>query len=230
MRRSGPTAKSSPGSSATSCATSPITGRCSTPCWRRSSRGLGYAIDRRGDTDWEIAGVPQAVIDLFSKRTAQIEAVARKRGITDEARKAELGAETRGKKQKELTMPELRQAWRAQLTDEDREALARVYARQVQPGQAVTAAEAVEFALAHCSEKLSVIPERELKRVALLFGLGSLAPEDDRPRNARAAARPGRPGHRRQADGHDRSAAGGGAHHGRVCRRRPRHGGPGRAG
>ena len=41
----------------------------------------------------------------------------------------------------------------------------------------MTPAEAVDYALRHCSEKLSVIPERELKRVALLFGLGSVTPE-----------------------------------------------------
>ena len=41
----------------------------------------------------------------------------------------------------------------------------------------MTARQAVEFALAHCSEKLSVIPERELKKIALLHGLGSVTPE-----------------------------------------------------
>lgn len=54
--------------------------------------GLGYAIDRRGGNEWEIAGVPQATIDTFSKRTAQIEAEAEKQGITDAAEKAALGA------------------------------------------------------------------------------------------------------------------------------------------
>ena len=58
---------------------------------------LGYVIDRRGDTDWEIAGVPQSVIDKFSKRTIQIEAAARKRGITDAGEKAGLGAKIRAK-------------------------------------------------------------------------------------------------------------------------------------
>ena len=76
---------------------------------------LGYAIDRRGGNEWEIAGVPQSTIDTFSKRTAQIEAEAEKQGITDAARKAELGAKIRAKKQKELTLPELRKAWDAQL-------------------------------------------------------------------------------------------------------------------
>jgi conjugative relaxase-like TrwC/TraI family protein len=138
--------------------------------------GLGYTIDRRGDTDWEIAGVPQSVIDKFSKRTTQIDGEAEKRGITDKARKAELGAQIRAKKQKELTMPELRKGWDTQLTDGERDALAAVYRREVPADRGVTAGEAVEYAISHCSEQLSVVPERELKRVALLHGLGSVTP------------------------------------------------------
>src|SRR5262249_22790026 len=88
----------------------------------------GYVIDRRGGYEWEIAGVPQSAIDKLSKRTAQIEAEAERLGIVDEAEKSKLGAKIRGKKQKELTLPELRRAWWDQLTDDEREALARVYA------------------------------------------------------------------------------------------------------
>ena len=144
------------------------------------TRGLeerGFVIDRRGGKKWEIAGIPQTAIDGFSKRTDEIEAEADRRGIIDPRQKAELGAKTRSRKQKELTPDELRKAWDAQLTDGERDALARVYGRKIPAGSEVTPAEAVRFAIDHCSEKLSVIPERELKRVALLFGLGSLTPE-----------------------------------------------------
>ena len=42
----------------------------------------------------------------------------------------------------------------------------------------MTPAEAVAYAIAHCSAKSSrCCPERELKRVALLHGLGSVTPE-----------------------------------------------------
>ena len=139
--------------------------------------GLGYAIDRRGGNEWEIAGVPQATIDTFSKRTAQIEAEAEKHGITDAAEKAGLGAKVRSKKQKELTLPELRKAWDAQMTDAERDALAAVYRKEIPAGGQVTPAEAVAFAIAHCSEQESAVPERELKRVGLLHGLGSVTPE-----------------------------------------------------
>lgn len=138
---------------------------------------LGYVIDRRGGKEWEIAGVPQSVIDKFSKRTRQIEDEAERRGITDPERKSELGAKTRARKQKELTPGELREVWDAQLTDQEREALAAVYRREIVPGPVVTAEQAVAHAVQHCFERESVVAEREIKRVALLYGLGSLTPE-----------------------------------------------------
>jgi conjugative relaxase-like TrwC/TraI family protein len=137
---------------------------------------LGYGIDRRGGKEWEIAGVPQSMIEKFSKRTAQIDGEAERRGITDAATKARLGAKIRSRKQKELTMPELRKAWDASLTDAERDALAAVYRHEAASGQAVSPSAAGRFAIDHCSEQLSVVPERELKRVALLHGLGSVTP------------------------------------------------------
>jgi conjugative relaxase-like TrwC/TraI family protein len=145
--------------------------------YARELEKLGYVIDRQGGKKWEIAGIPASMIGKFKKRTDEVEDEAARRGIIDAARKAELGAKTRARKQKELTLPELREAWDAQLDDGERDALAAVYARGITPGKEVTAQEAVAWAIAHISEKLSVFPERELKRVALLYGLGSITPE-----------------------------------------------------
>ena len=142
--------------------------------YARELETLGFVIDRQGGKKWEVAGIPAPMVDKFKKRTDEVEDEAARRGIVDAVRKAELGAKTRSKKQKELTLPELRAAWDAQLTDGERDALAAVYARGITAGKEVTAQEAVAYALAHISEKLSVFPERELKRVALLFGLGNV--------------------------------------------------------
>jgi hypothetical protein len=142
--------------------------------------GMGYVIDRRGGKVWEIAGVPQSVIDKFSKRTDEVEAEHADRLLNDPdyrpGNKHELGAKTRSKKQKELTPDQLRKEWDGQLNDAERRALAAVYRKEVPAGEQVTPAEAAAFAIAHCSEKESVVPERELKRVALLHGLGSVTP------------------------------------------------------
>jgi len=138
---------------------------------------LGYGIDRLGGNAWEVAGIPASMIAKFSKRTAQIEAEAERRGVTDAASKARLGAMTRAGKQKDWTMAELRSAWADQLSDGERDALAAVYRRDGQEQPAVSAREAVSFAIDHVSEQRSVAPERAFKAAALLHGLGSLTPE-----------------------------------------------------
>jgi conjugative relaxase-like TrwC/TraI family protein len=152
----------------------------------RKLEGLGYVIDRQGGKEWEIAGVPRSVIDKFSKRTKQIEAEAERRGITDPERKSGLGAKTRAKKQKELAPEQLHALWDEQLTHAERTALAAVYRREIAPGEKVTVAQAVTHAVAHCFERESVVPEREIRRVALLYGLGHVTPEqldDELPRH-----------------------------------------------
>jgi conjugative relaxase-like TrwC/TraI family protein len=145
--------------------------------YARQIEALGYHIDRQGGKKWEIAGIPDSVIATFKKRTNEIEDEAVRRGITDALRKAELGAKTRSGKQKELTLGELYIAWIGQLTAVERDALFRVYRKEIEPGPTVTADEAVSFAIAHLSEKQSVFPERELVRVALLHGLGCVTAE-----------------------------------------------------
>ena len=125
------------------------------------ARGLeerGFAIARQGGKQWEIVGIPQAMIGKFSKRTDEIETEAERQGIVDARQKAELGAKTRSRKQKELTPAELRKAWDAQLTDDERDALAAVYRREPPPSSPVAAMDAVAFAIAHCSEKLQRHP------------------------------------------------------------------------
>ncbi len=144
--------------------------------YARELENLGFVIDRQGGKKWEVAGITPSMIDTFSKRKDEVEDAARRLNITDPALKAELGARTRSKKQKELTMTELREAWNAQLTDGERDALARVYAREIPKGREVTAAEAVEYAIAHLSEQQSTFGVRELKAVALRRGLGSVTP------------------------------------------------------
>ena len=75
---------------------------------------LGYQI-RRTETSFEIAGVPERVIDLFSKRTDEIGRTATAQGITDAKARSELGARTRAKKQKGASMAELTRDWRQQI-------------------------------------------------------------------------------------------------------------------
>lgn len=142
---------------------------------------LGYQVERRGGKEWGIAGIDRALEVKFSKRTDEVEAEHRERLANDPdyrpEDKFELGQKTRSKKDKELTLGQLRDAWGDQLSEAEREALAAVYRRDGDADAAITPGEAVAFAVAHLSEKLSVFPERELMRVALLHGLGDVTPE-----------------------------------------------------
>ena len=90
---------------------------------------LGFGVERKRD-DFEIAGIPADVLGRFSRRTALIEKVAEEKGITDPDRKAELGAETREKKESALSWESLRKEWNARLTDQERDALAAVHRRE----------------------------------------------------------------------------------------------------
>jgi conjugative relaxase-like TrwC/TraI family protein len=142
---------------------------------------LGLPVVRRENGKWGIAGL-ESFIPKFSKRTNNIEDEARRLNITDAEEKDGLGAKLRTKKDKTLTQEQLRGEWDSQLTDDERETLQRLWQLVGSGGAdtrrpAVSAREAVEFSLAHCREKLSAIPERELKRVALLHGLGHVTPE-----------------------------------------------------
>ena len=93
---------------------------------------LGYAVEWNGDA-FEVAGIHRAMIDRFSRRTHQIDQAAEKRGITDAAAKAELGAMTRERKRKDAALPQLRAHWRQRMTGDDRAALAQASLRR-RPG------------------------------------------------------------------------------------------------
>lgn len=140
---------------------------------------LGFGIARDGK-EWELAGVPAEVIAKYSRRDAQIEAEAKKRGITDPAEKSKLAAKTREHKAKNLTWEELRQEWDGRLTAAERGALADVYARRSgSPGHspAISPAAAVDYAILHCFERSSVVSERQLLAEALTHGVGAVSVE-----------------------------------------------------
>lgn len=138
---------------------------------------LGFAVERKRD-DFELAGVPAAAVQRFSRRTAEIEKVAAERGITDPKRKAELGAETREKKDHELGWNELRREWDRRLTNEERAELAETHRRETPYARPVHGeGMAVDYALAHSFAREAVVPERKLLTEALKRGIGTVSVE-----------------------------------------------------
>ena len=144
---------------------------------RIAALGLPVERTRQG---WEIATLDRATLEKFSRRTAQIDAEAKAKGITGEAR-AELGAKTRERKAKALSMPELRAEWRGRLSDDEARAvtlLASRIGREPEPRDERTAAlDAVRWAADHSFERNSVVPERTLLRESLRRSYGA-APRD----------------------------------------------------
>jgi conjugative relaxase-like TrwC/TraI family protein len=144
--------------------------------------GMGFEINRKGRY-FELGGVSQSVIAKFSRRTQRIEAEARAKGITDPKEKAKLGAKTRGRKAKHLTMEELRSEWAGRLTPDEADALAAVGAaareREGRPGAAgIGAREALSWAADHQFERNSSVPARELVAEALRHGVGQVGVEE----------------------------------------------------
>lgn len=82
-------------------------------------RELGVEVEREG-RNFEIAGVSEQVVELFSKRRAQIEKIARDMGFNTEANRtaAQLAAySSRDTKDRETPLSELEEKWVRELLD-----------------------------------------------------------------------------------------------------------------
>lgn len=137
---------------------------------------LGYEI-RRTKKSFEVAGVPQKVIDLFSKRTDEIGRIAKQKNITNAKALDELGAKTRAKKQKGLSMTELKAEWKKQIREleidketEGKEAIR--FARKQEKG-AITAEQCVDHAIEHSFERASVMADRRILESAYRHSIGN---------------------------------------------------------
>lgn len=140
---------------------------------------LGLAVERTKQ-GWDLCGVPSSAITKFSRRTRQIEELAKELGITDPDAKGELGAKTREKKQKNLRFDELQEQWKARMSAEELTAMQSVRARIGREEMAEDdrlASEAVRNALDHTFERASVVPERRLLTEALRRAVGAASPE-----------------------------------------------------
>lgn len=135
----------------------------------------GYQIKRTAKS-FEIVGVPQEAIDMLSKRTDEIDRVAKEKGIEDDKRKDELGARTRARKQTGYSMDELKAAWKSELASlelKDRHTAQRaVRHAPVKERVPLTAERCVEHALHHAFERASVIHDRRLLMAGYRHAIG----------------------------------------------------------
>ncbi|MFN8343990.1 MAG: MobF family relaxase [Spirosomataceae bacterium] len=145
---------------------------------KRLADGLmaqGYQIQRT-EKSFEVDGVPQRVIDLFSKRTDEIGRVAKEKGITDAKELDELGARTRSKKEKGLSMTELKTDWKQQITQlgpaDAGEGKRPVRFASVKDKSFLSPERCVEHALQHGFERASVVQDRRLLAEAYRHSIG----------------------------------------------------------
>ena len=141
---------------------------------------LGYGIERHAK-GWEIAGVSNDLLGRFSRRTALIEQTATDLGISNAAEKDELGAKTREHKAKNLSAQQLFDEWHSRLSDTERETLSGVRSN-AKPHERVrddkAADEAMQYAVGHCFERKSVVPERTVLAEALQHSVGRATVEE----------------------------------------------------
>ncbi len=145
---------------------------------RLSDLGLPILRTKKG---WELNGIDQGLIDKFSRRTRQIEDLAREKGIADPKLKDELGARTRENKAKELSFPELQDIWRGRMTEGELDrlgALERRIGGDPAPQDEDAAEKAIQHAITHEFERKSVVPERRLLATALRHGLGQATADE----------------------------------------------------
>ena len=140
--------------------------------------GLGYGIERtRGG--WEVSGIPRAVIDKFSRRTAEIERLADAAGITDAKAKDALGAASREGKRRGLTNADLLAAWNLRLDADEKLLIAEVAAKRVDTGtgETITPERALDEACDKLLGKQSVAETKRMVAEALRFGVGKVTPD-----------------------------------------------------
>jgi conjugative relaxase-like TrwC/TraI family protein len=137
---------------------------------------IGYRIERTAK-GWELAGVPQRVLDEFSRRTEQVEEKAKELGITSAKEKDGLAALTRERKQKHLSKAELRELWDKRISADERAAIQNSISHSLPAAERVSEMKAMDFAVQHCYERASIVTDKELLRHALRYGIGDVSVE-----------------------------------------------------
>jgi len=140
---------------------------------------LGYGIERDGNS-FALAGIDKATAEKFSRRTEIIEQEAERLGITDAKAKGDLGRKTREGKDAApaMSVPELRREWMKRLSDGERDAI--TGARTGQRSTSPDATRAMDYAISHCFERASAVPERDVLKTALIQSVGTASVEDVR--------------------------------------------------
>lgn len=141
-------------------------------------RSLGYEIENHA-RGFEIKGVPQSVIERFSKRHRQIDEETHERikkgevvgNLNDLRERVAHG--NRRRKLKDSTAERLRETWKREMPSAELSALRALQSLQPQTAQKADVAALVTWADEHLFERRAVVHDHELMAAALERGRGT---------------------------------------------------------
>jgi conjugative relaxase-like TrwC/TraI family protein len=151
-------------------------------------RELGYApvMGKRG---LQLAGVPQSVLDKFSRSSKRVEKESAALGVTDEKLKHKLADKLRESKKGDLPDDLLMADWQGRLTPDERAALRKVRDKLIPQGREITPRESVDFAVNHLLQRDDAVSERKLRKTAVEYGIGCVMPDEVNKEIAAAVSR-----------------------------------------
>lgn len=136
---------------------------------------IGYGIEKN-QTGFELRGISRNTIEKFSRRTAEIEMLAKEKGITDQKEKGQLGAKTRESKRKTLEETEQIKEWNQRLSVKEKtsiENLRTIDNPKVSKDVSIDlATKAIEDSLNHNLERKSVCTDKEILCAAIKSTIG----------------------------------------------------------
>ncbi len=141
---------------------------------------LGYRVEKT-DNGFELVGIEKKTLDLYSRRTKEIEEHAREHNITDEKEKSQIGAKTREAKRNDISSQEQEQDWKNRISAEEYAQIQNLGKRSAgfteKPNSDNAAKEAVQFSLDHHLERKSVASDKEILATAIKLSVGKVTPE-----------------------------------------------------
>ena len=162
--------------------------------------GYSVATEMRPDKhgkmkyfSWDIEGIPDSVVDKFSRRSKRIDAteaeilagLKERHGDAPDRLSAvardQLGATSRLHKREDLTLAECREYWDSRITGDEAEAIAATIERarrSVAVRPELAAERALSFALRHHSDQHSVIRWEQLQTTAMEKSMGQATPQE----------------------------------------------------
>ena len=138
-------------------------------------REIGYDLEAVGKR-WEIRKISKAIRDKYSRRTIEIEELARARGIKSARSKSQLGRLTRNEKHRSVADSVLPEIWRARLSPSELEIIESAKGDGQATGdkgrESMTAELAVNLSMQHFFERQSGVAEKRILGFAIDLSSG----------------------------------------------------------